>query len=72
MPTNLENMQTRVTAIYVELAALSATKAGGKPNVSGSGDAVDHIGYKKSLYDELKSLNELIGSLEDPWEIIVS
>lgn len=59
MATDLENMKTRRTAIYAELAALSSTTAGGKPNSREGG--IDHIGYKDSLYRELKEINAIIG-----------
>ena len=78
MPTDLENLQTRRTAIYAELAALDSTKAGGKPNISGGGGGVvDHVSYKDGLYRELGFLNEQIAALggavsaEGPWELSV-
>lgn len=68
MATDIQNLLTRRTAIYVELAALDSTKAGGLPNALGGGDMVkvDHQGYRKSLYDELKAINELIASATGP------
>ncbi len=70
MATDLENLQTRRSAILTELAALDSTKAGGNPNATGSGDGIDHTGYKQSLYDELRQINELIAAAEGPWEVM--
>lgn len=69
MATDVENLKTRRSAIYTELAALTASKAGGKPNTTGEGTGVDHVGYKDGLYRELKMLNELIASAEDAFEV---
>lgn len=72
MATYLEDLTARRNAIAAELAAMSATAAGGKPNASATG--VDHVGYKDGLYRELGELNKLIaaagGSTTDngPWE----
>jgi len=57
--TWLTDLKTRRDAITAELAALSSTAAGGKPNASG-GDQVDHVGYKKGLYEELRQINAAI------------
>ncbi len=71
MPSDLENLTARKSAIYAELAAISSTTAGGRPNINGGGmGTVDHMGYKKSLYEELDKINGLIESAsEGPWEI---
>lgn len=58
MATALENARTRYNAIWAELAALDATKAGGKPNAAGGGDTINHVGYKDGLYRELESLEK--------------
>jgi len=68
MATDLENIQSRRSAILTELAALSSSVAGGKPNSQAGG--IDHVGYKDSLYRELDRLNELISPLTGPMEII--
>jgi len=68
--TNLANLKARRDAIYAELAAIDTTKAGGAPNVNGAGSAVDHVGYKDGLYRELDKLNDLIASLEGPFEVV--
>ena len=70
MATDLENLKTRRSAILTELAALSSTASGGKPNYTINGQSVDHIGYKRSLYDELKTIDELIVALQGPFEVV--
>lgn len=69
MASNLENLKARRAAITAELAALSATKAGGLPNSSGLPVSVDHVGYKDSLYRELREINGLIAQMEGPWAL---
>lgn len=76
MATYVENLRTRRNAIATELAALSTSAAGGKPNVSGSGGGTDHVGYKDGLYRELDRLDRLIrdalttdAAIEGPFEI---
>lgn len=69
MATDLANLMTRRSAIYAELAALNDQKAGGKPNASGAGTGIDHVGYKDGLYRELKELNGLISSATDTFEV---
>lgn len=81
MATYLQNLITRRNNIAQELAALDATKQGGKVNVTGGvGSNVDHVGYRQSLVDELKTLQDMIegaGAADQaadiaengPWEI---
>lgn len=66
MATDAQNLATRKSAILAELAALDSTKAGGKPNTTGGGDkvSIDHVGYRKSLYEELAMINSMIASIE--------
>jgi hypothetical protein len=59
MATLLENLITRRDAIGVELAALTGSAAGGKPNAAGP-NVIDHVGYKDGLYRELAAINKLI------------
>jgi hypothetical protein len=70
MATYLENLTTRRDAIATELAALTNSLAGGKPNAGASG--VDHVGYKDGLYRELAELDKLIAAAQEssdgPWE----
>lgn len=68
MATLLENLTTRRDAIGVELAALTATGAGGKPNHNGQ-HVVDHVGYKDGLYRELAAIDDLIAKYQGPVEI---
>ena len=71
MATDLENLIARRSAVTAELAALDASKAGGKPN---NPSGVQHEQYKAGLYAELKSLNELIAAQQSeddgPFEIL--
>lgn len=69
MATLLENLITRRDAIGVELAALTSTAAGGKPNHNGQ-HAVDHVGYKDGLYRELREINEQIAIHQGPVEFV--
>lgn len=66
MASDIANLTTRRSAILAELAALDSTKAGGKPNTTGGGDkvSIDHVGYRKSLYEELAMINSMIASVE--------
>lgn len=66
MATDAENLLTRRSAILAELAALDSTKAGGLPNTTGGGDkvSIDHVGYRKSLYEELAQINSMISAAE--------
>ena len=69
MATDLENLTTRRSAIYAELAALSSTASGGKPTYSADGENVDHVGYKDGLYRELAALNALLAAAAGPFEV---
>ena len=68
MATSAELLIQRRDAICAELAALSSSTAGGKPNSSGGGDMVhvDHHGYKRSLYAELREINATLAAIEGP------
>ena len=68
MATNAENLATRRTAIYTELAALATSTAGGLPNTTGPGTNVDHQGYKRGLYAELADIEKLLATIEGPYE----
>lgn len=52
-------LQTRRAAILAELAGLTQTTIGGKPNTSGS-NTVDHVGHRKSLHEELRGIDETL------------
>ncbi len=58
MATVLQNLLTRKANIAAELAAMSATSAGGKPDAGKSG--VGHVAYRMSLLEELRLINESI------------
>lgn len=74
----LSDLTARRDAVAAEIRAISTTAAGGLPNASGEGLNVDHQGYKRGLYDELKNLNDLIAQEEldggggNPAGIIIS
>lgn len=70
MASILDNLLARKTAIAAELAAIDSTKPGGRPNISGGGGGiVDHVAYKKGLYEELAMLDEQISIAQGPFEI---
>lgn len=73
MATYRENLIIRREAVAAELAALDSTKLGGKANVKheDGGTTIDHIQYKKSLYEELKAIDDELLSdavTGDPFE----
>ena len=69
VPSDLQNLLNRRSAIYTELGNLSSSNPGGRPNISGGGiGSVDHMSYKRELYAELKDLNIQIDMLQGPWE----
>ena len=66
----LNDLLTRRNAVEAELAAMSSSQAGGRPNIDGGGmGTVNHVGYRKSLYEELEMLNIQISRAEGPWEV---
>lgn len=70
----LNNLLTRKQAIAVELAGLVGGASpngapGSMPNASGGG-SIDHVGYRKSLYDELAQIDLAIQTLQGPFEIL--
>lgn len=60
--TDITRLEERRTTVILELNSLSVTAAGGTPNTSGIGAVVDMVGYKKSLYEELQSISEMLSS----------
>jgi len=71
-------LNTRRDSILDELAALTTTTAGGKPNASQTG--VDHVGYKDGLYRELEFIDERLKKIAvtdggtggtEAWEVVV-
>jgi hypothetical protein len=67
--TDLQNLLTRRSNVIAELAAMNSTASGGKPSYSIDGQEVDHVAYRKSLYDELRELNRQIAVLQGPFEV---
>lgn len=71
--TILTKLQARYDAILLELSVLDDTLAGGKPNAAGP-NAVDHVGYKRGLYEELGWLKEQIDAtqslIDGPIEVV--
>lgn len=52
----------RRATIFAELNAMTNTTMGGKPNTRNQdgGLAIDHVGYRLSLYKELREIDALI------------
>lgn len=63
MATIRQNLITRAKNIAIELAAIDITAIGGMPNTKDTdgGTAIDHVGYKKALWDELLGLMKMLG-----------
>jgi len=66
MATRAANIGTRLDAIAVELAAMSATTAGGLPDAPGS---AEHIRYRMSLIEEQDRLLAALTKLEGSFEV---
>lgn len=69
--SDLENLQTRRSAILAELAA-GETPAGDslrKPSYSIDGQAVEWNDYRRSLYEELREIDRLLASVTGPVEV---
>lgn len=62
MASWIDSLITRRTAICTELAALTASAAGGKPNNGSEGGGTDHVGYKDGLYRELAEINRQLAT----------
>lgn len=58
----LDDLKARRAYVAAQLAAMLVTTVGGKPNANTAdgGTTVDHVGYRKSLLDELKMLDDAI------------
>lgn len=59
MPSELDNLKTRRTAVATTLAALVS-----KPDYSADGRSFQHVGHRKALLEEYRQLCELINLLE--------
>jgi hypothetical protein len=66
--TDLDNLLLRRSNIIAELAAMNPAASGGKPSYSIDGQQVDHVAYRRSLYEELEMLNRQISVLQGPFE----
>lgn len=62
MASYRENLVTRLNAVSAQLAAITTSALGGKPNLdkADGGTAIDHVGYRKSLLEEMAQLQKLI------------
>jgi len=58
-----DDLLSRAASITAELKLMSASKAGGLPNVNQSNGAakVDHVEYRLSLYKELDGICKVLG-----------
>lgn len=66
----IADLLARRDTILTQLASLGPTTPGGLPNTSGTGDHVDHVGLRQSLYAELNDLDALLERLSGPHESI--
>jgi len=64
-------LNTRIDTIHDELAELTKSTIGGKPNTTGGAEGIDHVGHRKALLDELDRLlatkRKLELELAGPW-----
>lgn len=63
MPTAVEQLQTRKTALLAEIATGES-----KPSYSINGQTVDWPAYRRWLFDELRLVNQSL-QMEQPFEI---
>lgn len=68
MATRAENIETRLDAIAEELAALTPYVSPDLPNANTGDAAVDYVGYRKSLLDEMAMLRKELSTAE-AWEV---
>ena len=66
--SDLDNLLTRRANVIAELAEMNSGASGGKPSYTIDGQTVDHVAYRKSLYEELALLNRQIAVLQGPFE----
>lgn len=66
----VNDLLTRRDAVLQQLAEMAATSPGGLPNTSGTGDHIDHVGLRQSLYAELNEIDSLLARMEGPRESI--
>lgn len=66
----ITDLLTRRDTVLEQLAGLSSTSVGALPNTTGSGDHVDHVGLRQSLYRELAEIDELLERIAGPQESV--
>ncbi|MEW4564713.1 hypothetical protein AB1K70_19390 [Bremerella sp. JC770] len=66
----ITDLLTRRDAVLGQLAGLSSTSVGALPNTSGTGDHVDHVGLRQSLYRELADIDAMLEKIAGPQESI--
>jgi hypothetical protein len=64
----LTALKARRDTVLAELAAMDATKAGGKPDSVVGG--IEHTAYRMSLYDELERIEGKLSSYDGPFEVV--
>lgn len=64
------DLLTRRDAVLTQLAELGSTSVGALPNTAGSGDHVDHVGLRQSLYRELADIDQTLERIAGPHESI--
>jgi hypothetical protein len=70
MATDLENLQSRRSAILAELATGQTPDGASirRPSYNIDGQSVSWNQYRKSLYEELEKIDKLIGAVGGPVE----
>lgn len=66
----ITDLLTRRDAVLEQLAGLGSSSVGALPNTTGSGDHVDHVGLRQSLYRELAEIDELLERIAGPQESV--
>lgn len=65
---NVDLLQARKTAILTELSTMVGGSGVANPNASGGG-SFDFVGYRKSLYDELAQINQILVVEQGPFTV---
>jgi len=66
----INDLLTRRDTVLGQLAGLSSTSVGALPNTGGTGDHVDHVGLRRSLYRELAEIDAMLEKIAGPHESI--
>ncbi|MBA2116792.1 hypothetical protein [Bremerella alba] len=64
----ITDLLTRRDAVLAQLAGMTSTDVGALPNTSGTGDHVDHLALRQSLYRELADIDEMLERIAGPQE----